>query len=459
MEALANLPFIRLSTDKAGVLEAGSALSLPAGTTDLIVMSHGWRNDTDDALTLYSTLIGNVKQAAGATFAANNRSWAVAGVFWPAYRFEPDLSIRAQPQTGAPAPTGGALAIGDNDLPEHDLRTYAEEFAELLDCDTDAFAAAALKGANGGKSANDFFKLLRSNLTPDPKLKGEHKRLLTARGSEFLSDLKSAATAPTQFDTLEPAAGAGEAAGFTDIIRQVQRVFTGGRAAVATALNYATYYEMKARAGVIGKALAPVVEQAAGNGVRVHLIGHSFGARLVTSLANELASLKPASMSLLQGAFSHNALGIKSNQPGGAATDGLFRKVIAGKRVSGPFLVTHTRRDTAVGFAYPAASALSGTTAANFIEAAQAYLGGPTDPYGGIGANGALSLKPGEDVAHVAVLRNGKPLLAPRGNPGAAAAPVLSRGLVNNVLADAIISEHWDVKNPNVAALVWAAIG
>jgi hypothetical protein len=61
-------------------------------------------------------------------------------------------------------------------------------------------------------------------------------------------------------------------------------------------------------------------------------------------------------------------------------------------------------------------------------------------------------------MAHIAVLQNDKPLLAPRENPAAAAAPVLADGKVNNVLADAIIREHWDVANPQVAALVWAAV-
>lgn len=458
MATLADLPFLALTTNKAGTLADPGSLTLPPGITDLVVISHGWRNNEADALKLYGTLLGNVQRAAGADFTKDGRSWAVAGLFWPAYRFQPDLSLRPEPDGDVGDAAGGALGLDGNDLPRADLKAYAAEIAELLDCDKDTFVAAADKGANGGMFADAFLDLLRSSLTPDEHLKAEHQQLWKAPGSEFINELKLAATTQTQFDLPVPAEGDGSAAGFMDIVRQVQRVFTGGKAAIATTLNYATYYEMKARAGVIGKALAPVIEQAAGQDVRVHLIGHSFGARLVTSLANELTSLRPTSLSLLQGAFSHNGLGIKSPRQGGAGQDGAFRKVIAAQRVSGPLLVTHTRRDTAVGFAYAVASALSGTVAADFVQIAQNYLGGPDDPYGGIGANGALSLKPGEDKAHVAVLKNGKPLLAPRDNPAAAAAPVLAGGKVNNVLADAIITEHSDVANPEVAALVWAAV-
>ncbi|WP_298195349.1 hypothetical protein [Novosphingobium sp.] len=458
METLANLPFIRLAADKSGALSGVGSLTLPTGTTDLIVISHGWRNDVNDALKLYGTLIGNLQQAAGGHFTDGSRSWAVAGVFWPAFRFQPDLSLLPDSAAEAAAPAGGALGLEDNDLPGDMLKAYAAEIADVLQCDEGTFVAAALKGASGGPFATDFMKQLRDKLTADPTIADEHKRLLKTKGSQFVADLKSTATVPAQYNTLEPAHGDGEAAGLREIVKKVQRVFTGGRAAIATALNYTTYYEMKARAGVIGKALAPVVEQAAGSTIRVHLIGHSFGARLVTSLANEMATLRPASLSLLQGAFSHNGLGVSNARQGGALQDGAFRKVIAQQRITGPVLVTHTRRDTAVGFAYPAASALSGTVASDFVQIAQNYLGGPNDPYGGIGANGALSLKPGEDKAHVAVLQNGKPLLAPSNNPAAAAAPVLAGGKVNNVLADAIIREHWDVANPEVAALVWAAV-
>ena len=58
------------------------------------------------------------------------------------------------------------------------------------------------------------------------------------------------------------------------------------------------------------------------------------------------------------------------------------------RRISGPILVTNTKKDLSVGLAYPAASRLSGDTTAAF--------GGANDPFGGIGSNGAQQMEAGE---------------------------------------------------------------
>ena len=71
---------------------------------------------------------------------------------------------------------------------------------------------------------------------------------------------------------------------------------------------------MKKRAGVVGQVgLGPLVAQIRQllPGLRIHLLGHSFGARLVSySLAGLPAGLTGAaspvkSLTLIQGAFSH----------------------------------------------------------------------------------------------------------------------------------------------------------
>ena len=54
MGDIAGIPFIEASFDKKG--ELTSEVTLPAGITDLLVVSHGWNNSRDDALTLYRTL-------------------------------------------------------------------------------------------------------------------------------------------------------------------------------------------------------------------------------------------------------------------------------------------------------------------------------------------------------------------------------------------------------------------
>ena len=113
---------------------------------------------------------------------------------------------------------------------------------------------------------------------------------------------------------------------------------------------------MKRPAGVVGAALGSQVLRpvlSAHPGLPVQLVGHSFGARLVTA-ATQGTGGQPgahiASLSLLQAAYSHYGLA-KDFEPG---RTGGFRSVVADRVVSGPIVITHTKNDVAVGKAYPA---------------------------------------------------------------------------------------------------------
>ena len=158
--------------------------------------------------------------------------------------------------------------------------------------------------------------------------------------------------------------------------------------------------------------------------VKLHVVGHSFGARLVTSLALGKEGVQPqkfASMTLLQAAFSHNGFADKFT------TTGFFRAVVSDHRITGPILVTCTANDKAVGLAYPLASLVAGQNASVF--------GGPTDPFGGLGRNGAQNTT--EAVAGE---------LLPVGS-----AYDFKAGAVFNLNADKVISGHSDICKPEVA--------
>jgi hypothetical protein len=167
--------------------------------------------------------------------------------------------------------------------------------------------------------------------------------------------------------------------------------------------------------------------------LRIHLIGHSFGARAVTAAADGSAALRPSSMSLLQGAFSHNGFTEKFD----GKSDGFFRKVVSQSKVDGPILATHTVNDRAVGIAYPLASRISFDNRADF--------GDENDVYGGIGRNGAVKMKPDECVKGA--------LLADTGTYN------FSAGKVHNLLADKYVTDHSDVKGPQIANAIVHAVG
>ncbi|MEO6320155.1 MAG: hypothetical protein ABIR56_05800 [Polaromonas sp.] len=77
------------------------------------------------------------------------------------------------------------------------------------------------------------------------------------------------------------ATGASGAAGLGDL-------FGGLLSGARNLLNYTTYYQMKERAGAIGQGgLNPQLAQLQNRfpALKIHLIGHSFGGRLVTATA------------------------------------------------------------------------------------------------------------------------------------------------------------------------------
>ena len=86
-----SIPIFEVQIDKDANLVTPSqeqdiikALTIPGNTfTDIVVISHGWNNDIDDARTLYRNFFQSLEQvlpaAAGKTLAV--------GIFWPSKKF------------------------------------------------------------------------------------------------------------------------------------------------------------------------------------------------------------------------------------------------------------------------------------------------------------------------------------------------------------------------------------
>jgi len=220
----------------------------------------------------------------------------------------------------------------------------------------------------------------------------------------------------------------GGAAGLGDVLGTAFR-------AARNLLNVGTYYEMKARAGTVGDTgVATMLAdlRKADPDVRIHLAGHSFGARVVSAAARAGDDVLPiASVSLLQAAFSHYSFA-DDWEPG---EDGLFRSVVLTHRISGPMIITHTKNDKAVGIAYAIVSRIAG-------QVAQA-VGDKDDKYGGLGRNGAQKTPEAVEQTLLAVGDAGYDIQA---------------GRLHNLLADAYISSHGDVAGPEVAYAVLSAV-
>jgi pimeloyl-ACP methyl ester carboxylesterase len=140
---------------------------------------------------------------------------------------------------------------------------------------------------------------------------------------------------------------------------------------------------MKNRSGVVGETgvAKAVRDLKASNGkIRIHLVGHSLGGRLMAACAKSLAQsplLQLDSLTLLEAAFSHYGFSLNN----GKGTPGFFRDVIAKNVVKGPLVETFSFQDTVVGLDYAVASRLASDNSK--------AIGDANDEYGGIGRNGA----------------------------------------------------------------------
>jgi hypothetical protein len=209
----------------------------------------------------------------------------------------------------------------------------------------------------------------------------------------------------------------------------------GIRRGVDDVLNLATYYEMKSRSGLVGAAgLRPLLRalRTARPDLRVHLVGHSFGARAASAALAAADAPAVTSMTLLQGAFTH--YGFAERWDG--RHDGVFRAVVSQRHVVGPIAVTYSERDEALKVAYALASRLAGQ------DNSLLGMGGTHDKYGAIGANGALRTPQARWLTMPAL-----------GGPSQLAA-----GSVCNLDATAYITDHFTVSGPEVAQTVLAAL-
>ncbi len=118
-------------------------------------------------------------------------------------------------------------------------------------------------------------------------------------------------------------------------------------------LQALSFWVMKRRAGEVGErfgreCLAPLW-RLLGPAVRLHLIGHSFGAKLATSAV--LGGARPESLTLLLGAFS--AFSFAPEIPR-FDRPGFYCRLLAERQVLGPIVVLRSDHDTALATLYGA---------------------------------------------------------------------------------------------------------
>src|SRR5919106_6328471 len=100
MNDIAGISYAAARFDKDGAALHKQEITLPEGTTDVIVASHGWNNNEEQAERLYTELFTNF--AAIASDQLQNKKIAIVGVIWPSKRFTDvvDAAVAEQARGG-----------------------------------------------------------------------------------------------------------------------------------------------------------------------------------------------------------------------------------------------------------------------------------------------------------------------------------------------------------------------
>ncbi|MFD9002864.1 serine-threonine protein kinase [Streptomyces sp. NPDC059582] len=346
--AMSVTPYWELTFDADGDVDGPERDRLLAGVTrrgvrDLVVFAHGWNNDRSGATRLCSHFFAPFPEL------APTARIGYAGVVWPSMRFSDEPIPDFPRAVAAEPPRRPAL---DKDTRHALLETFpgraivVEQLARLLEQQPGEEAELEEFGR--------LVRLLVEVVPPGPQA------------------LFAADTLAEGVPQDEPEMFSGSVAAMCEeFARALAQVDSpGGTEGFALPnpwdgahelLRQGTYYAMKRRAGTVGeRGLGRVIGQLAGAapGVRVHLVGHSFGGRLVSfalrGLPEGVRTVK--SVTLLQGAFSHYAFAARL--PHDARAGGVLQG--QQNRIDGPLVCCHSSHDSSLGALYPLASRMAG---------------------------------------------------------------------------------------------------
>ncbi len=417
-DMIAGHPFWRVVFDKDGACTTDGGLPAElagSGVTDLFMFSHGWGNETHDAESLYQGMFPLVAQAAAQ--ALPGRTVGFAGVFWPSIEFPQD-----KPPAGPAADAAHAAAATPSGAEM--AATMAPAFSAAQRPVLDRLGELADQQPKDGAQLKEFQTLLGQLTTSTGEMAPEdagERQILAGRPAAVFGTLSTLSKASS-----------GDAEGLGD-------VFTTLWHGAIEAWRATSFYEMKGRAGTVGKVgLGPFVSglAAAHPGLSVHLAGHSFGARVVSFALAGLTNVPAGgaspvkSLVLVQGAFSHYAFTNPLPWGGHGALAGMQA------HVDGPLLATFSSNDRAVGWWYPAASLLSHTDSESAADLAKRWMAMGADGYQVTGVSRQSLAPSGHDY----------------GFANGSFYSLDSSAVIAN-MANGFAGAHSDIKHPEVA---WA---
>jgi hypothetical protein len=127
MNDIAGIPYAAAHFDKDGAALDKQKVTLPDGTTDVVVAAHGWNNTEEQAEQLYTELFTSF--AAVAPDQLQNKKIAIVGVIWPSKKFT-DVVDAAVAEQG---PGGGAGFGGSSTAADETIKAKLDLIATMFD--------------------------------------------------------------------------------------------------------------------------------------------------------------------------------------------------------------------------------------------------------------------------------------------------------------------------------------
>ena len=389
--------------EQAALIQALTAEVPPI--SDLWIMSHGWKTGESKADYTYEIWSGHLKNCIEAEVHDPAYRAAFVGIYWPSMGLPDFLTEQTEP-TVSPS-TFESLDRGEYELedespsdieieniqPEIALNTFLPSTKTETERETFVAYYQAIFG-DGQTSRLDFerlYQLVFETDTPD-----------RAQIEEFISLLDKYRQADPDLDPMEPYDIFNSPAQLRQVLedeilethKEVTKSFGGKLVGV---LRNATFWNMKNRAAIVGQNGAARFIEAVKEGtqtrpVKIHLIGHSFGAKLLTTAVDkpgtELNQISPIvnSLTLILGAFSQFAF--SSDIPVEVGARGRYANLVEHRLIATPIIVIYSHHDRANLEAYPL-----GMRLVSVDRRYEIFGGKPSEKYGALGANGAQGLK------------------------------------------------------------------
>lgn len=337
----------RVSLDELGFVEAASKPTLAAiaaavpNATDVFVFSHGWNNDRASAEKAYRDFTqGMVAMRPAGRLPATFKPFSI-GLYWPSALFPLSCTEAA---SGKSAVDGWARAAFPSAVTRPGFNQEVDRIHKAVDDELKSgpIARATVEELAGLVSEWS----VREGSGRDAEMDGE------------ATILGQSADATLRF--------------YEDALARNRDVASAGNLKVDSlcgVLNVTTFWTMKRRAGVVGARggyeILTTIRKAGGAAVKIHLIGHSFGTKVLSAallgVAGQAAQ-RVSSLTLLQGAFSHfgftevaalRSFGIN------ATSGGLYAAVVNARLVDGYVAVTYSPLDRPNAIFYPLGAAVA----------------------------------------------------------------------------------------------------